>query len=100
MRKLFWFVSFLLDVIVFTIAGIGVMIFNIIIGFFSILLELIDALFLFDGAYILSCLLTLFKLFTGYPAKTFEILWRRLKKSYKKPVIFTIDDEQEENMNG
>ncbi len=99
MRKIFWFVSFLLDVIIFMTAGIGVMLFNLLIGFFSILLELIDALFLFDGAYILSCFITLFKLFTEYPKKTFQILWVRLKKSYKKPVIFTLD-EQEENMNG
>ena len=98
MRKLFWFVSFLLDVIIFVTAGLSVMVFNLIIGLCSILLELINALFLFDGMYILSCLLTLFKLFTGYPAKTFQILWERLKKSYKKPVIFTI--KEEENMDG
>ena len=99
MRKLFWFFSFLLDVIIFMTAGIAVMLFNLLIGFFSILLDLIDALFLFDGAYILSCFITLFKLFTEYPKKTFQILWERLKKSYKKPVIFTLE-ENEENVNG
>lgn len=99
MRKVFWFLSFLLDVIIFMIAGIAVMLFHLVISFFSILLELIEALFLFDGAYILSCLFTLFKLITEYPIRTFQILWERLKKSYKKPVIFTID-EQEENING
>ena len=99
MRKLFWFASFLLDLLIFVVSGLGMMLFTLIVGFFSILVDLVIALSTFDGAYIASCFITLFRLFTEYPAKTFEILWRRIKKSYKKPVIFTLE-ENEENVNG
>lgn len=75
------------------------MLFTLIVSFFSIMVDLIIALATFDGSYILSCLLTLFKLFTEYPIKTYKILLGRLKKSYKKPVIFTLD-ENEENIDG
>lgn len=95
MKRLKWFLAFLLDAIIFTIVGILVTGFHLIVGSITIIMSMVKAIILFDGLYLLCCIITFFDLLVKYPMEAVGITFNRVKKSYDSPIILSKEEEND-----
>ena len=90
MSNVLWCLAFLLDVVVFIIAGTIVALWTLLKGTIKLLLGILEGAIAEDLLYSKKCIKTLGELWTAFPKEVVRILKDRIKKSYDTPFIFSV----------